>query len=46
MNICIYIYIYASQCGFLNRYSAQHCLLVTIENFKEAIDRGMSLVLS
>ena len=29
-----------SQCGFRERYSNQHCLLVMIEKFKEAIDRG------
>ena len=29
-----------SQCGFRKGYSAQHCLLVMIEKFKEAIDRG------
>ena len=28
------------QCGFRKDYSAQHCLLVMIENFKEAIYRG------
>ena len=29
-----------SQCGFRKGYSAQHRLLVRVENFKEAIDRG------
>ena len=28
------------QCGFRKEYSAQHCLLVMIKKFKEAIDRG------
>ena len=32
--------LFPSQCGFQKRYSAQHCLLVMIEKFKEAIDRG------
>ena len=31
---------FPSQCGFQKGYSAQHCLLVMIEKFKEAIDRG------
>ena len=30
----------ASQCGFRKWYSPQHCLLVIIKKFKEAIDRG------
>ena len=29
-----------SQCGFWKGYSAQHCLLVMIEKFEEAIGRG------
>ena len=37
---------FPSQCGFWKGFRAQHCLLVIIEKFKEAIDRGMSLVLS
>ena len=32
--------LFPSQCGFRNCYSVQHCLLVMIVNFKEAIDRG------
>ena len=32
--------LFPSQCGFRKGYSAQHCLLVMIEKFKEAIDRG------
>ena len=28
------------QCGFRKEYSAQHCLLVMIKKFKEAIDKG------
>ena len=32
--------LFPSQCGFQKGYSAQHCLLVMIEKFKEAIDRG------
>ena len=32
--------LFPSQCGFWKGYSAQHCLLVMIEKFKEAIDRG------
>ena len=32
--------LFPSQCGFRKWYSAQHCLLVMIEKFKEAIDRG------
>ena len=31
---------FPSQCGFRKGYSAQHCLLVMIEQFKEAIGRG------
>ena len=29
-----------SQCGFRKSYSAQHCLSVMTEKFKEAIDGG------
>ena len=32
--------LFPSQCGFRKGYSAQHCLLVMIEKFKEAIDRS------
>ena len=32
--------LFPSQCGFQKGYSAQHCLLVMIEKFKETIDRG------
>ena len=32
--------LFPSQYGFRKGYSAQHCLLVMIEKFKEAIDRG------
>ena len=32
--------LFPSQWGFRKGYSAQHCLLVMIEKFKEAIDRG------
>ena len=32
--------LFSSQCDFKKGYSAQHCPLVMIENFKEAIDRG------
>ena len=32
--------LFPSQCGFRKGYSAQHCLLVMIEKFKETIDRG------
>ena len=32
--------VFPSQCGFRKVYSAQHCLVVMIEKFKEAIDRG------
>ena len=32
--------LFPSQCGFRKEYSAQHCLLVMIKKFKEAIDRG------
>ena len=35
--------LFPSQCGFQRGYSAQHCLLVMIEKFKEAIDRGNEL---
>ena len=28
------------QCGFRKGYSAQHCLMVTLENFKESRDKG------
>ena len=38
--------LFPSQCGFRKVYSAQHCLLVMIEKFKEATDKVMSLVLS
>ena len=31
--------LFPSQCGFRKDYSAQHCLLVMIEKFNEAIDR-------
>ena len=30
----------SSQCGLRKGYSAQHCLLVIIEKFKEAVDNG------
>ena len=32
--------LFQSQCGFRKGYSTQHCLLVLIEKFKEAIDAG------
>ena len=32
--------LFPSQCDLRKGYSAQHCLLVMIERFKEAIDRG------
>ena len=32
--------LFPSQCGFWKGYSVQHCLLVMIEKFKEAIARG------
>ena len=32
--------LFPGQCGFRKGYGAQHCLLVMIENFKEATDRG------
>ena len=32
--------LFPSQCGFRKGYSTQHCLLVLIEKFKEAIDTG------
>ena len=32
--------LFPSQCAFRKGYSAQHCLLVMIEKFKEAVDRG------
>ena len=32
--------LFPSQSGIWKGYSAQHCLLVMIEKFKEAIDRG------
>ena len=32
--------LFSSQCDFKKDYSAQHCPLVMIKNFKEAIDRG------
>ena len=28
------------QCGFRKGYSAQHCLLVMLEKFKESRDKG------
>ena len=37
---CFYNILLPSQCGFRKGYSAQHCLLVMIRKFKEAIDRG------
>ena len=27
------------QCGFRKGYSAQHCLMITLENFKESTDK-------
>ena len=35
--------LFPSQCGFRKVYSTQHCLLVMIEKFKEATDRGNEL---
>ena len=35
--------LFPSQCGFRKGYRAQHCLLVMIEKFKEAINRGNKL---
>ena len=32
--------LFPSQRGFRNGYSSLHCLLVMIDKFKEAIDRG------
>ena len=32
--------LFPSECGFRKGYSAQHCFLVMIKKFKEAIDRG------
>ena len=32
--------LFPSQSGFQKWYSAQHCVLVMIEKFREAIDRG------
>ena len=32
--------LFPNKCGFRNGYSAQQCLLVMIEIFKEAIDKG------
>ena len=32
--------LFPSQCGYGKGYSAQHCLLVLIEKFKESIDMG------
>ena len=29
-----------NQCGFRKGFSSQYCLLVTLEKFKEAVDRG------
>ena len=31
--------LFPSQCGFRKGYSAQHCLLVMIEKFKEVVDK-------
>ena len=31
---------FPTQCGFQEEFSAEYCLLVMIEKFKEAIDRG------
>ena len=39
MNILI-IYYFQVNVASGKGYGAQHCLLVMIENFKEAIDRG------
>ena len=36
----MYKQLFPSQCDFRKGYSVQHCLLVMIEKFKEAIDRG------
>ena len=35
--------LFPSQCGVRKGYSTQHCLLVMIEKFKEATDRGNEL---
>ena len=35
--------LFPSQCGFCKGYSAQHCLLVMIEKFKEATNTGKEL---
>ena len=32
--------LFPGRCGFIKGYSTQHCLLVLIEKFKEAIDTG------
>ena len=32
--------LFPSPCGFRKGYTTQHCLLVLIEKFKEAIDAG------
>ena len=32
--------LFPSQCGCQKGFNAQHCLLVMIEKFKEAIDKG------
>ena len=37
---CFENILFTSQCRFRKAYSTQHCLLVLIENFKEAIDTG------
>ena len=39
----IYVHFGSRKCGFRKGFSAQHCLLVMIEKFKEAIDRGNEL---
>ena len=40
----LYLYfetiLFPSQCDFRKGHSAQHCLLVMIETFKEAVDSG------
>ena len=40
-QLCDYfdIILFPSQCGFRNKFTAQYCLLVMTEKFKEAIDR-------
>ena len=37
--------LFPNQCSFREGYSTQHCLLVMIEKFKEAIDRGDALLM-